>query len=65
MNVSILYLGYHMFTAPEWSLGVVIYFLIIVVVRRISINIVVLVILFEVLWCWVLITMVHHILLLG
>ena len=65
MSVSIMYLGYYMFTAPEGSLRVVIYFLIIVMVRRIRINIVVLVIIFGVVWHWVPITMVHHIFRLG
>ena len=65
MSVSIMNLGYYMFIAPEGGLCMVIYFLVIVMVRGISINIVVLVILFEVVWSWVSITMVHHVLLLG
>ena len=65
MSGSIMYLGYYMFIAPEGSLRVVIYFLIIVMVRRIRINIVVLVIIFGVVWHWVPITMVHHVLGLG
>ena len=65
MSVSIVNLGYHMLIAPERSLCMVNYFLVIVVVRGISINIVVLIILLEVVWAWVPITMVHHVLLLG
>ena len=65
MSVSIVNLGYYMLIAPERGLCMVNYFLIIVMVRGISINIVVLVILFEVVWAWVTITMVHHVFLLG
>ena len=65
MNVGIMYLGYYMFITPEGSLCVVINFLIIVLIRGIRINVMVLVILLGVVWYWVPITMVHHILFLG